>query len=148
MRYGGIPFIFIFGLLAATLSGQQSKPNFSGTWQANTQKSELHSGKASGVNLTIEQKGATIHVVKTIKGAGGKDSVIDVNCTTDGKDCESKGVKVSLWYDGLCLVEMDVSDDLVTKTSMTLNESDKTISADITYISPQAQADKLVLDKM
>jgi hypothetical protein len=31
---------------------------------------------------------------------------------------------------------------------MTLNESDKTISADITYISPQAQADKLVLDKM
>lgn len=148
MRPGGIPFICVFGLLAATLCGQQSKPNFSGKWQANTEKSELHSGKASAVNLTIDQKGPSIHLVKTVRSTAGKDSVIDVNCTTDGKDCETKGIKVSLWYDGPCLVEMDVSDDLVTKTSMTLNESSKTINADITYISPQAQADKLVLDKM
>jgi hypothetical protein len=148
MRFRGIPFIFIFGLVAAMSSGQQSKPNFSGKWQISAEKSELHSGKASTVNLTIDQKGPSIHFLKTMKAANGKESVIDVTCTTDGKDCDARGVKISLWYDGASLVEMDVSDDLVTKSSMTLGEDGKTIKVGVTYISPQAEADKLLLEKM
>ena len=97
MRYAGIFFIGIFGLLAAMVTGQQTKPNFSGKWQANAEKSQFHSGQASAVSLTIEQKDASIHVVKT---------------------------------------------------SMTLDENAKTISATVTYISPQAEPDKLVLEKM
>jgi len=148
MRYTGIPLSCIFGLLAATLCGQQSKPDFSGKWQASTEKSELHSGKAATVNIVIEQKGPSIHVLKTTRSSNGKEAVLDFTCTTDGKDCDAKGVKVSLWYDGPSLVEMDVSDELVTKTSMTLDEKSKTMSANVTYISPQAEADKLVLEKM
>jgi hypothetical protein len=148
MRYAGISFICIFVLLAATATGQQTKPNFSGKWQANAEKSQLHSGKAFAVNLTIEQKDASIHVVKTMKAGNGKESTMEFTCTTDGKDCDAKGVKVSLWYDGTTLVEMDIGNDLVAKTSMTLGENAKTISATVTYISPQAEPDKLVLEKM
>lgn len=148
MHYYGIPFICTFSLLAAALNGQQSKPDFSGKWQANSEKSELHSGKASAVSLVIEQKNPSIHVLKTIRAANGKESIIDITCTTDGKDCDAKGVKVSLWFDGASLVEMDVSDDTVVKTSMTLDNNAHTISAKITYISPQGEADKIVLEKM
>jgi hypothetical protein len=148
MRYAGIFFIGIFGLLAAMVTGQQTKPNFSGKWQANAEKSQFHSGQASAVSLTIEQKDASIHVVKTMKTGNGKESITEFTCTTDGKDCDAKGVKVSLWYDGTSLVEMDIADNLVVKTSMTLDENAKTISATVTYISPQAEPDKLVLEKM
>jgi hypothetical protein len=148
MRYAEISFICIFGLLAATATGQQSKPNFSGKWQANAEKSQFHSGRACVANLTIEQEGASIHVVRAMKADNGKDSVTEFTCKTDGKDCDAKGVKVSLWYDGASLVEIDVAGDLVTKTSMTLGENAKTISATVAYISPKAEADKLVLEKM
>src|ERR1700689_885052 len=102
MRFSGISFICMCGLLA-TARGQQSKPNFSGKWQMNGEKSQIHSGKATALTLAIEQKGASIHVVRTAKSADGKDSVVEFTCTTDGKDCEAGGVKVSLWYDGLSL---------------------------------------------
>ena len=148
MRHAGISIICFFGLLAAAATAQQSKPNFSGKWELNAGKSELHGGKASAVNIAIEQKGASIHVLKTMKAANGKESVTEFTCTTDGKDCDAKVYKVSLWYDGAALVEMDVSDDLVSKSSMTLGEDAKTISVTVTYIAPQGEAEKLVLDKM
>jgi hypothetical protein len=149
MRYTGLLSLCIFGLLAATATGQQSsKPNFSGHWRPNTDKCQLHSGKASVVNLLIEQKDASIHVVKSMKASDGKESTVEFSCTTDGKDCTSKGVKVSLWYDGTSLVEMEIGDDLVMKTSMTLDNRAKTINADVTYISPQSEADKFVFEKM
>ena len=148
MRDAGFSLVCILALLAATAAGQQSKPNFSGNWRANVERCQLNSGKAPVVNLTIEQKDASIHVVKTVKGGNGKESIIEFTCTTDGKDCDSKGVKVSLWYDGTSLIEMDISDDLVVKISMTLDEKAKTINASVTYISPQAEPDKLVLEKM
>ena len=148
MHNAEISFICVLGLLAVTATGQQSKPNFSGKWQANGQKSQLHSGKASAANLTIEQKDASIHVVKTMKAVDGKESTLEFTCTTDGKDCDAEGVKISLWYDGTTLIEMDIGDDLVVKTSIALGENAKTITATITYISPQAEPDKLILEKM
>jgi len=38
--------------------------NFSGKWQVNAEKSQLAAGKTSAVNLTIEQKGPAIHILK------------------------------------------------------------------------------------
>ncbi|MES1257059.1 MAG: hypothetical protein ABUS51_01465 [Acidobacteriota bacterium] len=148
MRRTGIFVTCVFGLLAVAATAQQSKPNFSGKWQLNAEKSQIHAGKTSAVTLGIEQKDASIHVVKTMKAADGKESVTEFTCTTDGKDCTAKGVRISLWYDGASLVEMDVSDDVVAKTSMTLGDGAKTLSLTITYIAPQAEGDKLVLEKI
>ena len=147
MRKAGISFACLFGLFAAAASAQPTKPNFSGKWEMNAEKSQSHGGKAAAVSLTIEQKGASIHLIKTTKAASGKESVTEFTCTTDGKDCEAKGFKVSLWYDGPSLVEMDVSDDLVAKTSMALADDSKSLTLTITYIAPQSEADKIVLEK-
>jgi hypothetical protein len=148
MLHARISYACILGLLAAAATAQQTKPNFSGKWQLNTEKSQLAAGKASAVNLTIEQKGPAIHILKTIKSANGKESVTEFTCTTDGKDCDAKGVKVSLWYDGPSLIQLDVSDALVAKTSMTLSEDGKTITLTVTYISPEAETDKFVVEKI
>jgi len=146
MRSVGISFI-VCGLLTTFVMAQESKPNFSGKWQVNAEKSQVPAGKITTFSVTIEQKGPSIHVIRTTK-TNGKDSVVEFTCTTDGKDCDAKGVKVSLWYDGASLVEMDIGDNLVAKTIMTLGEGAKTISATVTSISPQAEPEKFVLDKM
>jgi hypothetical protein len=148
MRHAGASCACVFGLFAITLCAQDGKPNFSGNWQLNSAKSELHSGKTSTVQLTIEQKGPKIHVLRSVKTSDGKESVTDFNCTTDGKDCDAKGEKVSLWYDGKDLVEMDIGSDVVTKTRMSLAPDGKSISCDMSFISPQSDDDKLYLEKL
>ena len=138
MRLVGISVAFLCGLLA-TASGQQSKPDFSGKWQ-----SADSSGKA--VTLAIEQKNGSIHMVRKSQ-SGGKESVIEFNCTTDGKDCEAAGTKVSLWYDGTSLVEMDVSDASVSTTKLTL-DTPTSMSVAVTWMSPKADKENFVLRKM
>jgi hypothetical protein len=147
MQQAGISFICVLPLFAALADAQQNKPNLSGKWQLNSSKSELHTGKSSGINLIIEQSGASIHVVRTTNTSDGKQAVMDFHCTTNGKDCDTKGTKVSLWYDGTSLVEMDITAEVIIKNNMTLAPDGKSISITVTYISPEADADKLVLDK-
>jgi hypothetical protein len=107
----------------------------------------LHSGQTSIVKLTIEQNNAKIHVIRNVKTSDGKETVTEFNCTTDGKDCDAKGEKVSLWYDGQDLVELDAG-DAVTRTRMTLAPDGKSISCDMSFISPQSDSDKLYLEKL
>jgi len=148
MRHSGISFVCLAaGLCAMPVIAQEARPNLSGKWQFNAGKSELHSGKTNAISLAIESKGSTIHVTKTVT-ANGKDSVVEYNCSTDGADCDAKGAKVSLWFDGASLVEMDVAGDAITKSSMKLAPGGKAISVTVSYISPKADSDTLVLDKM
>ena len=137
MRRVGISLVCICGLIA-TARGQSGKPDFSGKWQSQ------NSGKA--LTLAIDQKGASIHVVRTSQ-SGGKDSTVEFSCTTDGKDCQARGMKVSLWYDGASLVEMDVSDAVVSTTKMTL-DNPNTISVTVSYMSPKADPESFVLQKI
>ena len=141
----------ILCLLAGYLTlarGQDTKPNLSGNWQLNTAKSELRSGKAAAIGLAIEQKGSSIHVIKTAKATDGKEMKTEFRCTTDGKECLVDGTKISLWYDGAVLVELDVGSEVVSKSSMKLGTDGKSMSVDVVYIVPQGDGDKLVLEKI
>ena len=137
MRPIGISVLFT--VLLATASGQQGKPDFSGKWQS-------ADGSEKAVTLDIQQKNGSIHVVRTSQ-SGGKDSKFEFNCTTDGKDCEVAGTKVSLWYEGSSLVEMDVSDAAVLTTKLTL-DSPGSISVTVTHMSPKADKENFVLRKI
>ena len=148
MRHTGASCACFIGLFAIAAIAQDSKPNFSGNWQLNSGKSELHSGKTASETLKIEQKGASIHVVRTTKASDGKETVTEFNCTTDGKDCDAKGAKVSLWYDGKDLVEMDIGSEVVTRTRMSLAPDGKSINCETSFISPQSDGDKIYLEKL
>ena len=135
---------FVFTLFAALANGQD-KPNFSGTWQLDPAKCELHTVKLADANWAIEETDNSIHVTEN---EGGK--AIEMKCSTDGKDCEVHGdkAKASFWYNGPMLVEMETKGDHVTRYRLTLSHDGKTLKVETTYIVPQGDAnDVLVFDK-
>lgn len=146
MGYLGIALVCAAGLFAATDAAPTGKPNFSGSWRIIQAQSQVHAGKAAIVGMAIEQKGSAIHVVRTLKAPDGSEQTFDVSCTTDGKDCAVGAFKVSFWFDGPALVEMDVSDDVVSKITMTLDQPDS-ICATVAWIAPREDPDALVFEK-
>jgi hypothetical protein len=155
MRYTGISvFCALVLSAAATLCGQQpAKPDFTGKWRLDAAGSQLNSKiPATLVAVAIEQKtDKSIKISKTMRMPDGKENTMEFTCSLDGKDCEAKDCesrpfKVSLWFNGASLVEMDVADDSISKTTLALGEAKK-LAIDVSYISPKKDTDNLVFDK-
>jgi hypothetical protein len=127
------------------LGAQTAKPNLTGTWRLNSAKS--HAAGVSEASLNIDHNGAKIHIVQSQKATDGKETKLEFTCTTDGKECDASGTKVSLWFDGNSLVEMEVGSDVIRKLSLKLAEDKGSLTVDITHIVPQGDAEALVLDK-
>jgi hypothetical protein len=146
MRYLSTASVCFLCLSFTLAKGQQDHPNLSGKWQTNASRSTLRSGKPAVARLTIEQKAASIHLVFTMNDEG-KESVVEFTCSTDGKDCDVQGEKISLWYSGPSLVEMDIGKETTTKSTMKIDEDGKSMTIDVAHITPTAEADRLVLEK-
>jgi hypothetical protein len=138
MSFSRVWTLVLLGCLAA--AAQDSKPNFSGSWQL-----KEPSKTATAMTMVIDQNGNSIHVVKKVTGADGKESKLEFNCKTDGKECEAAGAKISLWFDGQALVEMDAG-DAVSKITMKLDGG--ALKVDVTHIFPDAEAETFVLAKI
>ena len=76
------------------------RPNLTGAWQWNPSKSELHSAKFAGLTWVIDQKETSLHLSETERLADGKEIKIDLDCTTDGKECSihAKGEPTSVSF--------------------------------------------------
>ena len=135
---------FVFVMLAAFANGQD-RPNFSGNWQFDASKSELHNIKLADATWTIEESDNSIHLTES----EGKSKPVELKCTTDGKDCTSSvKAKASFWFNGAMLVEMETKGDHVTRYRLTLSEDGKTMKVETTYIVPQTDGnDVLVFNK-
>jgi hypothetical protein len=137
-----VPIVVLF----VTPVAGQVKPNLSGTWQLDASKSEFHNGKIDSATWVIDERNNSIRISETEKG-----KTIEVQCTTDGKDCKTGGdnkATTSFWYNGPMLVEFETKGDLVTRYRMTLSEDGKTLKAETTSIVPQNnQMDVLVFKK-
>jgi len=135
---------FSFALLA-TLANGQDRPNFSGTWQLDPAKCELHTARISDANWAIEESDNSIHLTENEAGRA-----VEMKCSTDGKDCDIHGdkAKASFWYNGPMLVEMETKGDHVTRYRLTLSQDGKTLKVETTYIVPRGDAnDVLVFTK-
>jgi hypothetical protein len=128
-------------------TAQLPKPNLSGIWKLDVAKSEIHSPDNAEETMEIEQKESKIHVTIASKRSDGKETRLEFHCNMDGKDCDAGESKISLWFNGSSLVLMDVGADVVTKSSMKLGPDGKTMSVDVTHISPHADPDKLLFEK-
>jgi hypothetical protein len=135
-----------FAVLALPLPGQD-RPDFSGTWQFDSSKSELHSVAAAGAIWVINEGENSIQITESDGGAGKKT---ELKCTTDGKECKISGAKAtaSFWFNGPMLVEMESRGEHVTRYRMNLSTDGKTLTVATTSIVPQsAQDDVLVFQK-
>jgi hypothetical protein len=136
--------------LAAVLvlpGAAQDRPNLSGTWKLDASKSQLHSERTAGETWTINEGDGTINIAESEDGSAKK---IELQCTTDGKECKVTGEKASasFWYNGPMLVEMETKGDHVVRYRMKLSSDGKTLTVDTTYITPQSSPDDtLVFEK-
>ncbi|HYL39263.1 MAG TPA: hypothetical protein VEV17_25310 [Bryobacteraceae bacterium] len=110
----------------------QDKPNFTGTWQFDASKSELHNVKMASATWLIEEKDNSIHITET---EGGRK--LELKCSTDGKDCDaSDKAKASFWYNGPLLVEMETRGDHVVRYRLKLADDGKSMRVELTHIVP------------
>jgi hypothetical protein len=136
-----------FVLLAAAAAGQeQERPSFSGNWQFDASKSEVHSSKISSATWVIEEGGNSIHISQT---ENGKPKKTELQCTTDGKECKFPGDRRdSFWFSGPMLVDMETKSEHVTRFRMKISDDGKTLTVEVTPIVPQSdKIDTLVFQK-
>jgi hypothetical protein len=131
--------LWIFPLACLLSAADDSKPNLSGNWQL-----KEPTKTATAMKMVIEHKGNSVHITKTITGADGKELKSEFQCTTDGKECEAAGSKISLYFDGPSLVEMDAG-EAVSKVIMKLEG--KELKMELTHIFPDGEPETYVLAK-
>jgi|SRR5580698_2813013 hypothetical protein len=136
-----------FAILTLPLPGQD-RPDFSGTWQFDSSKSEIHGVTAAGAIWVINEGENSIQITESDNGAGKKT---ELKCTTDGKECKISGAKASsasFWFNGPMLVEMESRGEHVTRYRLNLSADGKTLTVATTSIVPKStQDDVLVFQK-
>ncbi len=96
------------------------------------------------MTMVIEQKGASVHIMKSLTSADGKEQKLEFQCTTDGKECEAQGAKISLWFDGAALVEMDAG-EAISKVTMKMDGDQ--LKVELSHIFPDGAPETFVLAK-
>ena len=90
----------------------QTKPDFSGAWKMNLEKSKLSDGQPipyyAEFTQEIDHREPKLRIVEKIKDSQGSSRTVEWNVTTDGKEYETKvadsPAKVSARWDGDRLV--------------------------------------------
>ena len=129
-------------LSAAVAAGQeQERPSFSGTWQFDASKSELHSSKISSATWVIEEGDNSIHISQT---ENGKPKKTELQCTTDGKVCKFPGDRRdSFWFNGPMLVDMETKDALDVSPEYAREEYGPRIDAHVAALKKKARANNI-----
>lgn len=151
-------FVYIvvaFGLACATALAQK-KPNFSGEWNINLEKSDFGSWPApSKYERKIDHEEPNLHTVTTQVGQRG-EFTSEMKYTTDGQECTNTirdfVIKSTAKWDGNTLViesKGDMQGNEFTWTEKwNLSEEGKTLTIDSHMVSSKGEADlKVVLEK-
>jgi hypothetical protein len=134
---------FVLALFPFEAAGQD-RPSFSGVWQFDASKSELKTAKISATTWVIEERDNSIHITEN---ESGKNKKVELQCTTDGKECQVAGekAKASFWYNGPMLVEMETKGDRVTRYRMRVSEDGKTLTVEINHLVPQTDKNDILV---
>jgi len=137
---------FSIALLVFSASAQDH-PAMTGTWVLDASKSDFKTIKPSTATWVIDEGDNSFHIIES---EGGKSKKLDLQCTTDGKECQAGGdkVKASFWYNGPMLVEMETRGDRVTRFRLKISEDAKTLTVEMTHIVPQIdKIDVMIFNK-
>lgn len=140
-------------LLSGFLLANDTKPNFTGTWELDAAKSQILNGGES-IQLAIQEDSGKIQVTKTTHLAGGKEVTSTFECTADGANCVyqdgGKKAQISLWYNGPALVFLKTdgpSDDEVSQSKLQLSPDESTLQIEVTHITPEGKPEMMVFTK-
>jgi hypothetical protein len=124
---------FLFALLLSTLTlAAQSKPNLTGTWELNAEKSDLGGAPLSKLKVQVDHKDPVLKYTAT-GNAGGEDFSESEELSTDGKATkDSRGATVTAHWDGKILVIETTSPDGATSDAsrLVVSADGKTMTRD------------------
>ena len=137
-------------LLTACAGFAQSKPDFSGTWKLNVEKSDFGPLPAPTSRLdVIQHADPSLKDTVTAEGAQGKQNYT-ASYTTDGKEVTNKmgprEMKSIVTWDAATLVmnsKANFNDNEVTiKSVWSLSADGKTLTQNVHFVSPMGEADQ------
>ncbi len=133
--------LFLLMAIAACTAFAQDRPELNGTWQL----SSPHEGRLKFETLLIQQTQDGIKISES----GAKEKTVEIACGVDGRGCKLKEGEVSFWYNGpaLVMMEMHHNRDVVTKTRLVLSENGKTLSLEVTRVSPPGSSSTYIFTK-
>jgi hypothetical protein len=133
---------------ASLLADDSARPNFTGSWQFDTTKSEVHS-KTPANAWDIRQTDDSISIDEQVQG-----KTESMTCEISTKACktrvEGQSAEVTFYFNGNMLVETDLlgrGKDRVVKKRLKLTPDGKTMEVEVMYITPVAPAEKWVFEK-
>jgi hypothetical protein len=143
--------VTLLGLAAGGCIQAAERPDFSGNWQLDPSRSELHSPVPPGLIWQIGQTADSIHV---IEHAGDKD-LYEFKCFTDGKECKVKNgghaAIASFYYNGPILVELETmgkNRGTVIKKTIHLSGDGSMLTINVMHVLPEGkEPEKLVMTK-
>ncbi len=144
-------------LTLALAAPAQTKPDFSGTWKQNNEKSTFRSDSTiQSYTNKIEHQDPRLKVTTVRTGPRG-ESTFERSYTTDGKeqkttDREGDEFKSSVKWEGSTLVfetvEKERGNTITTRETWTLSADGKTLTKTIHRSGPRGESDqKYVLEK-
>lgn len=136
---------WITAALALALCGtafaddDEGRAKLIGNWQ---------SASDTGAAWSLQNDGDSIRITHT---EGGR-KIAEFACNTLGKECAIKesgrDIKVSLWYNGPKLVEMEVHGSDVLKRRFSVAADGDTLDLEVIPISPNRKAETLHLKRI
>jgi len=132
MRTSRMFFAFAALAIGAVALMADSKPDFTGTWKLNLDKSDLGGAPITALVVAVDHKDPSFKL--TAKGtAGGEDFEETESFTTDGKPSEdSHGGTVKCHWDGMALVIEGTAPDgtPIENARLTISADGRTVTRD------------------
>jgi hypothetical protein len=159
IRELGDPIVRIFSTLTAGLllctpalfTARADKPNLSGTWKLDRTHTESDDS-AKDLVLLIDEQDENVHLKET-RGPNPKQDVSEFTCGL-GKECKMQdgGGKAEVWvyFNGPALVVVKTNgrhDDSASKRRFVLSPAGDSLIEEVTHITPERKAQKLVFSK-
>lgn len=132
----GLVLCALFGVVSATAqtapAAKPAKPNFSGTWKMNPQKSKFAGSGPEGITIKLDHKDNNLTEALTIAGGGG-ERTIDAKYITDGKESDLQiggdAAKATVNWEGEALViEWKAAEGRFFRRKLTLSPDGKTLT--------------------
>ena len=125
-------------LFSATLFAQseEDRQKLNGTW---------HLGDATWM---LEQKPDAFHITQNKAG----QKALDIECNTMGRECKTKeagkAVKVSMWFQGANLIQIETKGTEVVKRRFVVKEDGDTLELELSPIQPAGKPEVVLLKRV
>ena len=139
-------------LLSAHLAGAQSKPNVSGSWKMNAEKSKFERGGPKNISIKFDQQGSTLRESLTLTNDRGEQT-LDFTYTLDGKEStqqlEGREIKTTAKWEGESLIiEFKNNEGFNFVRKITVSGDGKVMTIDVKQSNSGGSAnDTVILEK-